>query len=197
MRTQTATHATLLMRLASSRAGDEAWREFVDRYGELLRGFCRHHGLGPADADDVVQDVLLSLAKAMPGFQYDPSKGLFRSYLKTATLHAIYRKFRQEGRAQALGDVESIVTALGTDAGVDAQWEREWRAYHLRRAMRTIEAEFSDRDRAAFERYALGGEQPQRVADEMGVSIDALYQIKSRITRRLASLIERQVGEEG
>jgi RNA polymerase sigma-70 factor (ECF subfamily) len=201
---QSQTHATLLARLGERGDGTDrgrAWSEFVDRYGELIRGFCRRHGLQASDTDDVLQDVLLSLSKAMPGFAYDPAIGKFRSYLKTVVLHAIYRKLCQARGGAALGDVESIaageaITASG-DPATDSQWEQEWRQHHLRQAMRAIDAEFSARDRAIFDRYAIGGELAEVVGREMGVTLDALYQIKSRITRRLSQVIEAQVAEEG
>ena len=66
MSAQLTTHTTLLARLAK---GDDssAWQEFNDRYGQLIRGFARRRGLQPADCDDVAQEVLLGLSKAMPG----------------------------------------------------------------------------------------------------------------------------------
>ncbi len=199
MITQTGTHASLLARLGQSlnSGSDAAWSEFVDRYGELIRGFCRNRGVVGPDCDDIVQDVLLSLAKAMPGFKYDPAKGKFRSYLKTVTLHAIFRKSGQKGSAQALSEVDALTHAAASDEAVDATWEQEWRRYHLRRAMQTIDAEFSSRDRAAFTRYAVAGEDGAVVAKDLGISMDALYQIKTRVTRRLAQVIEQQVQDEG
>ncbi|MFO0831883.1 MAG: sigma-70 family RNA polymerase sigma factor [Phycisphaerales bacterium] len=199
MITQTGTHASLLARLGQSLDGgaDAAWREFVDRYGELIRGFCRSRNVLGADCDDVVQEVLLSLAKAMPGFRYDPAKGKFRSYLKTVTLHAIFRKSGQKHRGEALADVEALTHAAAADDVVDATWEQEWRRYHLRRAMQVIDAEFSSRDRAAFSRYAVAGEDGGMISKDLGISMDALYQIKTRITRRLAQVIEQQVQDEG
>ncbi len=197
--TQTGTHASLLARLGQSLGGggDAAWREFVDRYGELIRGFCRSHGLNTNDSDDVVQDVLMALSRAMPGFRYDPAKGKFRSYLKTVALHAIFRKSCQRRGGPSLSDVETMAHTAAGDESVDAQWEQEWRRYHLRRAMQVIEAECSSRDRHAFDRYAIAGEDGARVAADLGLSMDALYQIKSRITKRLGQLIEQQIDDEG
>ena len=205
---QTQTHATLLARLAdggSAGSSGAAWREFVDRYGELIRAVCRRHGLQVSDTDDVLQDVLLSLSKSMPGFTYDPSIGRFRSYLKTVVLHAIYKKSRQKPPAINLGSMSGGSTGgvgeagatMSDDPAEDAQWEQEWRQHHLRHAMRIIDAEFSARDRTAFERYAIMGENAESVARDASVSIEALYQIKSRITKRLGQLIEAQVMEEG
>lgn len=187
----TATHTTLLARLGSGQ-DQAAWIEFVARYGELIRGFCLRRGLQPADCEDVQQEVLMSLSKSMPGFQYDPSKGLFRSYLKTVVVHAILKKTRQNTPHHSLPDSES-----SPDAPDEQQWEQEWRQYHLRLAMRTIDAEFNPNDRRAFALYALDGKDVAAVARELEVSQDVVYQAKSRVLKRLSQLIDQQVREEG
>jgi RNA polymerase sigma factor (sigma-70 family) len=197
------THISLLGRLADSQAGP-AWSEFLDRYGDLIRGFCLRRGLQPADCEDVTQDVLLSLSKSMPQFQYDPAKGLFRSYLKTVVMNAISRRIRQNPAAVRLLESAAGPSADGGSGWVaseepedESRWEDEWRQYHFRRAMRIVESEFKDSDRAAFKKYAIEGLDVKSVAAEVGISVDAVYQAKSRIVRRLGQLIELQVAEEG
>lgn len=196
--TITQTHASMFARLAAAPStANPAWSEFVERYGDLIRSFCRSHGLQSSDTEDVVQDVLLGLSKAIPGFAYDPSKGRFRGYLKTATLHAIYRTFRQDRHLAPLEERESMVASANADAATDERWERAWRQYHLRRAFATLAGEVSSRDLSAFERYALQGEDAGVLAKELGLSLEALYQIKSRCTKRLAAIVAGQVEEEG
>lgn len=193
---QTTTHATLLARLAVE-SDSSAWGDFLDRYGDLIRRFAAHRGLQPADADDVMQDVLLSFTRAMPGFHYDPVRGKFRSYLKTAVLRAVIRKSRQNPDAVALENIEAFVTRAADDAAIDDAWEHEWRQYHLRQAMRTIDVEFNATDRTAFARYAVEGQPAQETADALGLSVDQVYQAKSRILKRISQLVEQQVRDEG
>lgn len=198
------THASLVERLArpgDPADADAAWLTFLDRYGPLLRGFCRRHDLAPSDTDDVIQDVLLALTKALPGFTYDPARGKFRGYLKTVVLHAVYRRICQKRKDLPLDQVESAAhaqaqTAAG-DPATDALWEQEWRQHHLALALRTLDAEASPRDRAVFEAYALAGQPVEAVAGAHGLSTDAVYQIKSRMLKRLSALIQQQVDEEG
>jgi len=190
------THASLLLRLGEG-ADPAAWREFFDAYGELIRGFARRQGLQAADGEDVLQDLMLALTRAMPGFEYDPARGKFRSYLKTLALHAIYRKrFQNRGRVE-LEHLEEATRLADRDESVELDWELEWRRHHVRRAMRTIQAEFNVADCRAFERYAVEGQDARAVAAELGLSTDQVYQAKSRILRRLTELIETQVAEEG
>jgi RNA polymerase sigma-70 factor (ECF subfamily) len=184
------THVSLLARLT---AGTDvaAWADFQSRYGDLIRGVCVRRGLQAADSDDVLQDVLIALTKAMPGFVYDPSRGRFRSYLRTVVSHAILKRVRQTGPVGGLSGVE------GAGEEEDRVWEDEWRHHHFRVAMRAVGEEFGARDMAAFRMYALDGRSAEVVGTELGMSVDSVYQVKSRVLKRLAARIEEQVREEG
>jgi RNA polymerase sigma-70 factor (ECF subfamily) len=191
------THISLLARLG----GDHdpvAWDEFCRRYGELIRNFARAQGLQPADCDDVLQDVLLSLTKAIPGFEYDPARGKFRSYLKTITLHAIFARSRQKRGEVALEESgRTAAEAAAREPQIDAIWDEQWRQYHLNLAMHRISAEFNELDLAAFRHYAIQGNSPKETAESFGLSVNQVYQAKSRILRRLSGVIQEQVTEEG
>jgi RNA polymerase sigma factor (sigma-70 family) len=188
------THASLLARLGEG-VDANAWREFHDRYGELIIGFARRERLQPADCEDVLQEVLLALTRSMGKFEYDPSRGKFRSYLKTLAIRAVFRKRRQERRQATLGEYDG--DAVDGDASLEARWEEEWRQYHVRLAMRRLEREFNERDRMAFARYAVKGVPASETADALGTNVDQVYQAKSRILRRLRELIAEQVEDEG
>ena len=192
---QSTTHVTLLARLAHE--GDEAWNEFHERYGELIHSFARRRGMQPTDCDDVAQDVLLSLTKTMPGFRYDPTKGKFRSYLKTVTLHAVFKRSCQKRGEVNLEHIEQATRVAVGDDAVDAVWEAEWRQYHLRQALRLIEAEFNAADFQAFKGYAIEGGDVRETAEALELTVDQVYQAKSRIMKRLTQFIERQVEDEG
>ncbi len=194
--THTMTHATLLERVSAG-TDPAAWREFCDRYAVLIRGFAQRRGLQAADCDEVAQEVLVSLTRSMPQFKYDPAKGKFRSYLKTVVLHEIFRKTRQKRGEVLLEEVEAAKDSAGADPEIEQVWEAEWRQYHVRQAMRLIEVEFKEADRAAFEAYAVEGGDAAEVADSLSLSVDQVYQAKSRIMKRLVQIIEQQVQEEG
>lgn len=199
------THITLLDRLCSAGEPDQdAWRAFHERYGDLIRGYARARGVSGSDADDVVQDVLLSLTKAMGrqegGFRYDPSKGTFRGYLLAVVRNAIVRRARQNRPQQGLLPEDIPVNGgpgAPCDQGDDAPWDEQWRQHHTRLAMRTIESEFNATDLEAFHRYAVLRHAAGTVAKDLGVSVDSVYQAKSRVLRRLMSVIAEQVREEG
>jgi RNA polymerase sigma factor (sigma-70 family) len=193
---QVSTHTTLLARLADG-SDRSAWDDFHECYGELIRRFGAGRGMQPADCDDLVQEVLLALSGAMRSFVYDPAKGSFRAYLKTITIRAVSKVLRKKHAAPPLALIEDIAEPGGEDGALAAAWETEWRANHVRRAMRLLEGEFKVAELRAFRRYAIDGQDAREVAAALGQTVNQVYQAKSRITKRLTELIELQVQDEG
>jgi len=192
----TTTHVSLLARLVYN-SDEAAWREFSERYGEMIANVGRRWGLQPTDCDDLVQEVLLALSKAMQGFEYQPEKGKFRAYLKTITLHAIARVSRQRAVAGQLEVMDTPCAAANCLDSNEGAWEEEWRANHVRRAMQVIEVEFSGPQLRAFQRYAVEGAEAQAVAEASNLTVNQVYQAKSRILKRLTELVQEQVDDEG
>jgi RNA polymerase sigma-70 factor (ECF subfamily) len=190
------TRTTLLTRVFEG-IDPSAWTEFHDRYGDLIRGFAIRQGLQPADCDDVVQEVLLALTKSINRFEYDPARGKFRSYLKTLVIRTIFRKSRQERGRTGLGDNAIEAERTEADPAHSTMWESEWRQHHIRRAMQRLKSDFSEQDRMAFTLYAIQGGSAARTAEILGMSVDQVYQAKSRILRRLSELVTEQISNEG
>jgi RNA polymerase sigma factor (sigma-70 family) len=196
MSPQVSTHVTLLNRLVDG-SDTGAWTDFQARYGELILRFARRRGAQHADSEDVLQDVLISLTRSMPQFSYDPARGRFRSFLKTIVDRAVFKKIRQKH-----GEIDLDMDKHGSPPGggeteSDAIWEAEWRQYHIRQAMVTIEVEFNQADLMAFRHYVVGGKAPGETAEVLGISINQVYKAKSNIVKRLGELIALQVEEEG
>ena len=170
-----------------------AWHEFHARYRQLIHGFARRRGLSEADCEDVVQTVLAALVRAMPRFRYEPRRGRFRGYLKTAVLHEIHRIDRRErGRTGLREDEEAM-----DHRRIDDEWETQWRDHHVARALRRIDHEFSEANVAAFRHHALAGQPAETTARLLGISVHQVYKAKTRITSRMKDIIADQVAAEG
>lgn len=190
--TEPSTHESLLARLAEGE--DEfAWHEFHDRYGPLIRGYAARRGLQPADRDDLIQDVLLALSKSLPKFRYDPARGRLRAYLATITRRAFFKRTRQKPGV-ALQEVEEPEDPRGRD---DEAWTDAWRDHHVRRALTRLRGEFPELTMDAFELYALQGRDVNETSELLGLSVDSVYQAKSRVLRRMTELVHAQVQDEG
>lgn len=184
------TRLSLLLRLRD-RTDELSWQDFHQRYGELLHRYARKRGASATDAEDIVQEVEMYLFKAMEGFEYDAAKGRFRSYLRSAVIHAMGRRAAKEARQGAPLDPRSFDhLAVEAEASGDARWEHEWRMHRLRWALRSIAGEFEDTTLQAFRLHVLAGRPVAETAQEVGLSRASVYQAKSRVLKRLRQRLQ-------
>ncbi|MFQ5414532.1 MAG: RNA polymerase sigma factor [Phycisphaerae bacterium] len=183
------TRLSFLQRL-QGRSNELSWAEFHDRYGELLYRFARGRGASHSDAEETVQEVEISLFKAIDKFQYDPRKGRFRGYLRTAVVRALARLAQQRANREVPLDPQTLDGITRQDADDDAQWEREWRLHRLRWAFRSIANEFEPATLEAFRLCALAHRPVDETAKQLGISKASVYQAKSRVLKRLRERID-------
>jgi RNA polymerase sigma-70 factor (ECF subfamily) len=177
------TSASLLERLRT--APDEAaWRRLDDLYRPLIRRWPQKDPTLGADAEDVTQEVMGVLVRELPGFQRQRT-GSFRRWLRTVTAHRLAAHCRsRRGRPLALGapPEESPLTQLADPNSEQSRlWDEEHDRYVLRRLMDLIEPSTL----AAFRRVALDGAAAEQAADELGLSVGAVWLAKSRVLSRL------------
>jgi RNA polymerase sigma-70 factor (ECF subfamily) len=104
------TRASMLERLKNP-ADKPTWEEFHRTYRGLIHGVARRAGLSETEADEVVQEALIAVAKKMPEFRYDPAKDSFKGWLLQITSWRIADQFRKRSM------VEPGPTATGSSAG--------------------------------------------------------------------------------
>ena len=194
------TRVTLLTRLRDGRDGD-AWREFFDLYGPVVYRFARNRGLQDADAADLMQDVLRSVARNAHRMEYDPKRGTFRGWLYTVTRNKIYNFLNgQRHRPRASGDSdahERLESAPAReDDGPDADWEREYQRRLTDRAMDIVKEEFQPATWQAFWGTAVDGRPATEVGTGLKMSAGAVYVAKSRVLARLRDEVKKMIDEE-
>lgn len=189
------TNASLLSRIRD-KADANAWREFDDRYRELMLRYCRRCGMAQVDAEDVVQATLTGLSESLTRFTYDPQRGRFRDYLSICVRNEISRwAARPQIAARGLFSREGSRLPSPDKGEHDAVWEEEWVAHHYRRALATIRPQFDARSIEVFDR-SIAGANVKLLAEEFGMSEQAIYKVRKRIRDRLEEVIAEQIFEE-
>lgn len=194
------TRVTLLTRLKDGRDGD-AWREFVHLYGPVVYRFARNRGLQDADAADLMQDVLRSVARNAGRMEYDPKKGTFRGWLYTVTRNKIYNFLSsQKNRPRGTGDADAQerldATPAREEEGPDADWEKEYQRRLSARAMEIVKGEFHANTWSAFWQTAVEGKPAAEVGAALKMSAGAVYVAKSRVLARLRDEVQKMLAEE-
>lgn len=195
-----ATRVTLLARIRDGRDAG-AWGEFVRLYGPVVYGFARNRGLQDADAADLMQDVMRSVARNAGKLEYDPARGTFRGWLYTVTRNKIYNFLSaQRHRPRASGDPDAKeqldAAPARDDGGPDADWEKEYQRKLTDRAMDVVKGEFQPATWQAFWGTAVDGKPAAEVGAGLGMSPGAVYVAKSRVIARLRDEVRRMVDDE-
>jgi RNA polymerase sigma-70 factor (ECF subfamily) len=158
-----------------------------------MRAYLRRHGVQEADAADVTQDTLQKVASAIHRLEYDREKGRFRGWLLTITRHSLIKHLTRASRAvRGTGDtgVQQLLDArggCGDGAGEDDSrlWDRECQRQLVDVAMESVRCEFEMRSWRAFYASIVEERPVSDVADELGMSVGAVYVARSRVTARL------------
>lgn len=204
------TRPSLLNRL---KTGDDAesWQEFYRVYGKLVRDFALQAGLTDTEADEVVQETAIAMARHLPAFRYDPKVCRFKTWLLNQTSWRIKDQFRKRQQAERLvgGSPAPIsdetartatIHRVPDSAAVDleALFETEWRKNLLATALERLKPKFSLKQFQMFDLHALKEWPAADVARSLGVSLANVYVTKHRIAAALKkemTCLERELDE--
>ena len=193
------TRGSLLIRLKAGETLERevSWETFYERYVPLIKGFARRAGAGEEESDDIAHEVMANFFKAAARFEYDPSAGRFRGYLKACTLNAMRSRWRRK-RDQVDVDA-STGLAVEDDAYAEQEWEQEWVRSAISRALDIVKRSSSMTEQSweAFELYGRREVPIDEVSERLGMSPEAIRQAKSRLARLVRVEIERIRIEEG
>lgn len=188
------TRASLLDRLKDP-DDSASWNEFYGLYRELIYSVARRAGLAEQEAAEVVQDTLISVAKKMPEFTYDPAKDSFKGWLLTVTRWRIRDQLEKRAReaksiqARPLYTTEEQGTRTATiervpdPAGFDVAvvWEEEWEKHLLQAALARIKRQAHPQHYQIYHLNVILGQSPREVARALNVSVAQIYLAKHRV----------------
>ena len=191
------TRATLIQRLKNWQ--DQAsWQDFFDTYWRLIYGVAIKGGLTAVEAQDVVQETMIAVARHMPSFKYDPKIGSFKTWLLNMTRWRITDQLRKRGPLVArLSSFEDTATGTRTmdkvadPAGrdLDALWDAEWEKNLYDAAIAKVKRRLDPQKFQIFDLYANKEWTPEKVAATFGISVEQVYLAK----HRTMDLIKKEV----
>lgn len=186
--------------LARMKSWDDqvSWQDFFNTYWRLIYGVAVQSGLTTTEAEEVLQETVLSVAKKMGDFKNDPAFGSFKSWLLLITRRRIADQFRKRPRLFASLTPRSDDTT-GTDAmervpdpaslNLDAVWERQWEKNLLEVAMENVKRQTSPKQYLLFHQLVVKDWPASKVAGKYGVNLAQVYMAKYRIS----GLIKKEV----
>jgi RNA polymerase sigma-70 factor (ECF subfamily) len=172
----------------------QRWQEFFDTYWKLIYGVARKSGLNDAEAQDVVQETVIAVAKNIA--KYDRQAGSFKSWMLQVTRWRIVDQIRK----RAPGGAASPERTRGGTATIDrvpdpdglnleAVWDHEWQHNLLSAALERVKRKVDARHYQIFDCAVLKEWPASKVAKQLGVNIAQVYLVK----HRLSALLKREV----
>ena len=195
------TTSTTLLRNLASDSQHARWSEFVARYGPMMNAFVRER-FPMLDADDILQEAFLAIAKALPNYQYSPEeKGHFHNYLVGVVRNKALMALRAKNRNKKLNAAYAMHAAAEQDAAQPAgnphaAEEDAWRKSVFEIALQQLMADPSihERTKQIFVRTAIKQEPPEAVALSLGVSRNVVDQQKRRTLAKFKAIVSALKG---
>jgi RNA polymerase sigma-70 factor (ECF subfamily) len=194
------TRPSLLKRLKTGDDND-SWEQFYRSYGKLVRDFAIRAGLTDTEADEVVQETAIGVARHLPDFSYDPKVCRFKTWLLNQSSWRVKDQLRKRrhsalaagqrstGSNRGLGDLHDDEDRTSTaervadpaSVDVDGLFDREWCNYLLTAALERVRHRFSLKQLQIFDLTAFKQWPAAEVARCLGVTIANVYVTKHRI----------------
>ena len=215
---QLQTRSSLLQRL---KTGDDpqSWQEFYGTYGGLIRFFAGKAGLTADEAEEVVQETAIGVARRLPEFTYDPKVCRFKTWLLNLTRWRIQDQLRKRAHQDKLiGGRHSAETERSPFPADDtqhtatieriqdpsvpefgAEWDTAWEKNLLGQALARVRSRIDERQFQIFDLLVMKNWTPEDVARTLGISVARVYVTKHRVssavtkeTRLLEKKLERE-----
>jgi RNA polymerase sigma-70 factor (ECF subfamily) len=204
------TRVSLLVRLQNDATDQEAWAEFVHRYGPKIHAWTRQWRLQESDAEDVTQNVMLKLATKLRTFTYDPALSFrgwlrtltqnalsdlsFRGWLRTLTQNALsdfLSERRQPGQGSGDSGMLDVLETMEARADLESQLSAAFDRELLEEAMARVQARVAPHRWLAFQLTAVEGLSGAEVAVRLNMKVASVYTAKNQVNKMVQEVIRK------
>jgi len=196
------TRASLLKRLPNLE--DQAsWNEFFNIYWKLIYGVARKAGLTDVEAQDVVQETMVSVIKHIPTFKYDPAIGTFKAWLLNMTRWRILDQLRKRlpvSNKKSKDDstvrtsmLEKVIDPKSED--LNTAWNKDWEQTLFEGARAKVKKRVDPQKFQIFDCYVRKEWPAEKVATIFGVSVEQVYMVKHRVMEMIRDEVKRMEKE--
>jgi RNA polymerase sigma factor (sigma-70 family) len=192
------TRASLIARLSDSQ-DVEAWQEFVEIYLPLLYRLARRKGVQHADAEELAQEVLIAVYRAVHRWDPDPARGRFRDWLFRIARNAILNFLTRHKQRPASVDDSGVRGLLEDQACPDrensALFDLEYRREVFRWAAEKVRQTVADTTWKSFWKSTIDLEPIPHVASQLGITVGSVYIARSRVMAKLRQVASHLQGQ--
>ena len=179
-----------------------SWRDFFNTYWKFIYGVAVRSGLSDSEAEEVVQETVLSIAKKMPEYIYDPARCSFKGWLMRVIRLRIADQLRRrqpafqqlpsgDADSQRTPAVERIPDTGGSLAQQHAIWDEEWERNLVDAAMERVKLRVKAQHYQIFHLSAVKGMNATQVARMLQVNVAQVYLVRHRLAKEVKREVDR------
>ncbi|RMF41090.1 MAG: sigma-70 family RNA polymerase sigma factor [Planctomycetota bacterium] len=163
---------------------DDSWREFFAIYEPFLTSVARRFGLNDTQAAEAVAEVLVICVQKLPEFQYSRQRGRFRGWLKTVTQRVVIGQWRRTQRGINEVPLRGEIEPSASDEVWD-DWDRAHREHIVSLVLSEVRDSVRGRTWDCFDLHILQRKPAPEVAEELRLTVNAVYANASRVLQRV------------
>ena len=182
------TSLSLLDRVIHS-PDSEPWERLVAVYHPLLMRWLRSYDVQPADAEDLIQEVLTVVVQEVGSFDHNDRTGAFRSWLRRILVNRLRNFWRKRNRSPqgkgTSGLLEQLHQLEDDSSALSRVWNTEHDQHVIAQLMESVRSRFEPQTWEVFRRQVFDGQRADAVARELGLSLSSVYVARSRVLTTL------------
>jgi len=197
------TRRSLIGRLRN-RQDDDSWRDFFQTYWKLIYGFAIRCGCSDAEAEEVVQETVISISRKMPEYRYDPAVCSFKGWLMHVTNWRVIDQLRKRRSGEEMslsldGSAANLIEQMAGSAPSEFEtlWEQEWQKNLIDAAMERVKRKVNAQHYQIFHLLLVKGHSPGKVASMLKINVARVYLAKHRVSalvqKEIKSLTRKQL----
>ncbi len=171
------THLSLMERVRNNR-DEVAWQEFYDVYKSLIYRYTQQRNLSDADAEEIVGQCFEKLSSEMSRFEFRPTRGKFKTWLKKLVNNKITNLLDKQRREGLLPNSDLDARAA---IPADALWDRTWRQEVLNYCVQQARARVSTRNYQIFRLSVYEAWSADQIAESLRLKVEQVYRAKQRV----------------
>ena len=183
-----------------------SWQEFFDTYWRLIYFAAVKAGLTDADAEDVVQETIIGIARNMENFRYEPEVCSFKGWM----MRVIHSRIIDHLRKAKPGKYAFVPIPADTPAGDEEEdpveqavpeklfedlWDVEWKKNLIEAAMERVKRKIAPEHYQIFFLHSVKGMSAREVGELLGASVPKVYVVRHRVARLIKAevrMLERK-----
>src|SRR5580765_2527237 len=168
----------------------EGLKDFFDTYWKLIYSVATKAGLSDSEAEEVVQETVITVAKKIGEFKADPAHGSFKGWLLKITQWRIGDQFRKRlplGRRGARRSDTTSQTATAErvpdprGCSLESIWDQEWEKTLVDAALERVKKCVNAKQYQIYYLNTVKKMSVRTVTKTLGVNAAQVYLAKHRV----------------